>query len=210
MKKRRRIKWGNVTKAIIITTGIIIGINKIMITTQNESENKPIESGKAVVIGNTTHNEEKPLTMEINHEIDLCSTSNVKSYMNYKMITSKSSDQYRYIQANMKVNEKGMLEDEEGYIGVALGSYFGDIGTKYIVNLDTGIDLKVVKVEAKDDNHTNNGCYQKWDKSVIEFVIDTETAEEYYGVETNGYIVHGNFNNIDEYRGNIERMEVVK
>ena len=78
------------------------------------------------------------------------------------------------------------------------------------MTLDTGIELNIVKVEAKDDKHTNNGCYQKWDKSVIEFVIDITTAEKYYGAETNGYIAHGNFNNIDEYRGNIERMEVIK
>lgn len=133
--------------------------------------------------------------------INVCSKGINKTYMNYKKITDKSSQQYQFIKNNMTVDEKGYLKDEKGYIGVALGTYFGEIGTRYIFKLSSGIELKIIKVEVKDDAHTNNGCEQKWDKSVIEFVIDTEIAEKYYGLEDNGYINNGNFNNI--FKGEI-------
>ena len=124
----------------------------------------------------------------------VCSTSGVKTYMDYKKITSKSSNQYIYIKKYMSVNDEGFLVDEEGRIGIALGSYFGAIGSKYNFTLSTGVVLKAVKVEAKSDAHTVNGCYQKWDKSVIEFVVDTDVY------------VRGNGN----YSGTIESIEEVK
>lgn len=140
-------------------------------------------------------------------ELKVCSSSKSKTYMSYKAITNTGSTQYKFIKSNMTVNEKGLLVDKDGYIGIALGSYFGEIGRRYIITLDTGVILKVVKVEAKADNHTVNGCYQKWDKSVIEFVVDTKKAGEYYGVGSNGYIANGNFNNIPEFKGKIIKIE---
>ena len=142
--------------------------------------------------------------------LDVCSTSSVKSYMSYKAITNQSSKQWQYIHTNMVVNEKGLLETTDGYIGVALGSYFGEIGNKYIITLSTGIELKVVKVDEKSDRHTNNGCEQKYDKSVIEFVIDTEQATKYFGKMSNDYVLNGNFNNSNFFKGKIESIEVVE
>ena len=142
--------------------------------------------------------------------LDVCSTSSVKSYMSYKAITNQSSKQWKYIHTNMQISEKGLLETTDGYIGVALGSYFGDIGSKYIITLSTGIELKVVKVDEKSDRHTNNGCEHKIDKSVIEFVIDVEQATEYFGKMSNDYVLNGNFNNSNFFKGNIESIEVVE
>ena len=206
-KKLKRIRWKNVTIAIVIIIAGTTLANKTISQPHREQIIDDIEEITANVI-NTVAQPLKPRDESKNNELELCSTSKVKTYMEYKMITSKSSDQYIYIQEHMKVNEKGLLVDKEGYIGIALGSYFGDIGTKYLITLSNGQTIKAVKIEAKADEHTNNGCEQRWDKSVIEFVIDTDIAKGYYGVETNGYIAHGNFNNIEEFKGNIQRMEV--
>lgn len=135
-----------------------------------------------------------------------CADGVAKTYMNYKMITAKSSKQYKYIQEYMSVNEKGFLVDKDNRVGIALGSYFGAIGNKFDIELENGTVLKVVKVEAKDDSHTFNGCEQRWDKSVIEFVIDTDVASEYYGVASNGYINQGNYNNLNEFKGAIKSI----
>jgi hypothetical protein len=140
-------------------------------------------------------------------KIDVCNNSSTKTYMDYRAITNKKSKQYQFIQANMTADERGYLIDNEGYIGVALGSYFGNIGTRYIFKLSSGTELKVVKVEVKDDDHTNNGCEQKWDGSVIEFVIDTQKAKNYYGIASNGYINSGNFNKV--FNGKIIEIEKV-
>ena len=123
-----------------------------------------------------------------------CSSSSVKTYMNYKAITNKSSTQWKYITNHMTVGD--------GNIGVALGSHFGSIGSKYEVVLDTGITFNVVKIEAKADRHVNNGCQHKTDGSVIEFVIDSSKMKK----SSNGYVWSGNFNNNPDFKGKIKAM----
>lgn len=146
----------------------------------------------------------------MSEEIEVCSTSSVKTYMSYRLITSTTSAQYRYISGYMTVDlETGLLIDEDGFIGVALGSYFGEIGSRYYITLDTGVVLPVVKIESKADEHTHNGCSASSDGSVIEFVIDTDIASSYFGTATNGYILSGNFNNYDIFNGSIIAIEKV-
>lgn len=148
--------------------------------------------------------ETKPIEPKLEN-VQVCSISSVKSYMEYSKITNKSSKQWKYINTSGKIKiENGYLMEGE-YIGVALGSYFGEIGTKYIFTLDTGKQIKVVKVEEKSDNDTINGCYQKYDKSVIEFVIDTHA----FAKSKNGYVNNGNFNNLEQFKGNIAKIERV-
>ena len=143
-------------------------------------------------------------------DVEVCSSSDVKTYMSYKAITNKKSKQYKFIESEMVVNEdSGMLLDEHGFTGVALGSYFGDIGSRFVFTLSTGIELKLVKVEAKADVHVNNGCEHKKDKSVIEFVIDKDIAKGFNGETSNNYVLSGNFNNSESYEGEIEKIEKV-
>lgn len=144
---------------------------------------------------------------EINY---MCHPGRNKTYMSYKAITNKNSEQYKYIEKYMTVNTKGFLIDEHGRIGVALGSHFGKIGSKYDIELSNGNVLRVVKIEHKSDKHTNNGCEQKWDKSVIEFVIDIRVAKQCYGVAKNGYINSGNYNNVDEFKGDIIKINKIE
>lgn len=151
----------------------------------------------------------KVSTAEPINYIPVCSSSEVKTYMDYKTITNTSSVQYKYIQDNMIVDKNGILIDEQGYYGVALGSYFGDIGSKYVFNLDTGVSLPVVKVDEKSDKHTDSGCEHKQDKSVIEFVIDEQTAKNYFGNSSNNLVLSGNFNNHENFKGKIESIEII-
>lgn len=137
--------------------------------------------------------------------IEVCSASSTKSYMDYSKITSPSSKQYKYTRELMTIND-GLLYSDDGYIGVALGSYFGDIGSKFIFKLSSGVELKLIKVEEKSDKHTNNGCDHQEDKSVIEFVVDSVTNKFYIG--DNGYIASGNYNNLDIFSGSI--IEILK
>ena len=143
-------------------------------------------------------------------EVAACSYSSVKTYMPISTITSKSSRQYKFIEEHITVDEEtGLIYDEDGFIGVALGSVFGAIGTRYYITLDTGVVLPVVKVDAKSDSHTIDGCYHANDKSVIEFVIDRSKAEEFFGVGGNGLIKNGNLNNDERLKGRIEKVELV-
>lgn len=127
-----------------------------------------------------------------------------KTYMDYRKITNRDSNQWKYIYSDaISVDDKGFLVTEDGYIGVALGSYFGPVGSKYIFELDTGIELKVVKVECKSDKHTCKNNYKAGSNDVIEFVIDTKADYMRENVWGNGLIFQGNFNNCEDFRGNI-------
>ena len=145
-------------------------------------------------------------------EVPLLGDSDTKTYMDYRKITDTNSKQYQYIHnsGEIYVSEDGFLRTTDGldYIGVALGSYFGDIGDRFIFTLDTGIELRVVKVEAKADIHTDENNYQHAiDGSIIEFVVDPDKMD--YAIHQNGYIYSGNFNNNEWLKGNIIKIEKV-
>ncbi len=129
-----------------------------------------------------------------------------KTYMCYRKITDKTSRQYEYIynSGEITVNDNGFLVTDDRYIGVAMGSYFGDIGSKYIMYLDNGKIIKVVKVEAKaDDDTCNNGFMGAVNNDVIEFVVDSQSPYMQRRKRSNGLIYGGNFNNYYEFNGNI-------
>lgn len=146
----------------------------------------------------------------IANEVEVCSNSSTKTYEDYRAITSRSSAQYKYIHEYMTVDEgTGFLYDEDGFIGVALGSAYGVIGDRYYVTLDSGNVLPIIKIDEKADGDTINGCAHNSDSSVIEFVIDTDYAGEFFKVSGNGLIASGNYNNIDLFRGKIVKFEEV-
>ena len=142
-------------------------------------------------------------------DVGVCSYSSVKTYMDYRAVTSPSSTQYWYIRRYMYVDPTGLLIDEDGFIGVALGSYYGVIGDRYYFTLDNGTVLPVVKIDEKADEDTLDGCNHGEDGSVIEFVIDKNLAGNYFGVWENGLILSGNFNNTEVFRGSIAKVEKV-
>lgn len=135
-------------------------------------------------------------------DLELCSTSEDKSYMSYKTITDKRSRQYKLLQ-ELNITETGLIKDDYGFIAAALGSYYGAIGDRFVFTLDSGVQLYLIKADAKSDSHTHGGCSHTVDHSVIEFVIDEAKAKQYFGVSSNNLVKHGNFNNIDMFKGNI-------
>ena len=151
---------------------------------------------------------EQPITIDVPLPTDelLCN----KTYMDYRKITNRDTAQWKYIWSDaITVDDKGFLVTEDGFIGVALGTYFGPVGTKYIFTLDTGIELKVVKVEIKSDKHTCEHHYKAGSNDVIEFVIDTKAAYMQENIWGNGLIFQGNFNNCEDFKGNIIKIQEV-
>ncbi len=144
------------------------------------------------------------------YDVGVCSPSSTKTYMDYRAITARGSRQYQYIRAHMKVDEStGFLYDEDGFIGVALGSYYGVIGDRYYFTLSNGNVLPLVKIEEKADAHTINGCAHGSDGSVIEFVIHRDYARNSFALSGNGLISSGNYNNNPLFRGQIVKVEKV-
>lgn len=146
-------------------------------------------------------------------EIDVLYSSSVKSYMDANKITNKSSKQYKYIHSdNVKIDDRGHYYEEykgEKFYAVALGSYFGDIGNRFVFELSSGNKVYVIKLDEKSDNHTNDGYIHKKDNSVIEFIINENLAKDFYP-HNNGYMNNGNFNNYEDFNGNIEKIYYAK
>ncbi len=144
-------------------------------------------------------------------ELDICSSNTAKTYMDYRMTTVVSSRQYQFIHNFLTVDKKtGFLIDEDGFIAVALGSYYGEIGDRYYFTLDSGVVLPIVKAEEKADEDTDwTGCYHTLDGSVVEFVIDDEYAAACFGTNSNGYVLDGNYNNYPLFSGSFVRVEKV-
>ncbi|MBQ9048011.1 MAG: hypothetical protein IJ120_08970 [Solobacterium sp.] len=141
-------------------------------------------------------------------EIPVCASSSIKTYEDYRMITDETSDQYRLIHTVMKKDRvTGLLYDPDGFIGVALGYQFGPVGTRYYFDLDTGITLPVIKIDAKDPADASDGCKVDINGSVLEFVIDSRRAAKYFGTASNGLVLQGNFNSHPSFEGNIAHIE---
>ena len=144
-------------------------------------------------------------------ELSVCSTNDAKTYMDYRMTNLVSSRQYQFLNYECTVDKKtGFLYDKDGFIAVALVSYYGEIGDRFYFTLDSGIVLPLVKGEEKADEDTDAfGCYHTIDGSVIEFVIHDEYAADFFGANGNGYVLNGNYNNYSLFEGSIAKVERV-
>ena len=142
--------------------------------------------------------------------ISVIHDSSVKSYMSYKTITDTTSPQWKLIheQEIVRVDERGFLRDEQGRYGVAVGSGIGGIGDKIDFTLSSGKILKTIVVDQKADHHTcENNFIHLQDSSVIEFVVDTNARYMQDNIQDNGYVFSGNFNNSEEFKGKIKKIE---
>lgn len=131
-----------------------------------------------------------------------------KTYMDYRKITNTTSPQYQLIYSDeIFLDANGFLRDEFLAYGVAMGSAWGEVGAKYTITLDSGIVFDVVKVEEKSDLHTDDTNTYDAFGGIIEFVIDTDNEWMNDNRWSNGLIFQGNFNNCEEFSGEIQSVE---
>ena len=114
-------------------------------------------------------------------EMGVCGSNRgaFKSYMPMTAL-SKSSPQYRYL-VDETYDSANLRVTDDGYYAVAMGSYYGVLGDKFIVTFDDGTSTKVVKVDEKANNHTSDACYgmsMASDGSIIEPIISTSDESQ--------------------------------
>ena len=133
-----------------------------------------------------------------------------KTYMDYTTITNKNSPQWDmiYNQKMFHITVDGYLLTDDGYYGVAMGTYFGGLGSKYLVILDTGKILPVCILDVKQDIHTDKNNFAGGADDIIEFVLDTSKMQD--KIYANGYVWGGNLNNNPDFEGKVSRIVIIE
>lgn len=114
--------------------------------------------------------------------------------MDGSCITNKSSAAYWQMQKMSVVNGLYMEGD---YAGVAMSSFYGNVGDKFRITLSSGQVLYAVMTDTKQSSQLDEN-YAHPDGSVIEFIVDTDTLPDQV-------LLEGSLNCI--YTGSIEKIE---
>lgn len=94
-----------------------------------------------------------------------------KCYEDYRCILDISSPQYE-LQQEAWTDRQGLRRVNDFYC-VALGSAYGtEIGTRYIITLDTGREIPAILADQKADCDTIQGHTRDRNGAIMEFVVD--------------------------------------
>ena len=170
-------------------------------------ENLTASSGNANnTKSNINKDNENAETLE-EMQIPNCDTS-FKSYMDYRYITNKASDQYK-LQLSAWTDNMGLRKVDDYYL-VAMGTYYSDtIGDKFRITLEGDKTFDVMIGDVKADIHTDkNNMYSTVYNSdgsfksanVIEFIVDKKTISKKVKL-------WGDVSAYDEFAGNIVKIE---
>jgi len=195
----RRLKF---TTTLFITSSLLLGVSKNLKRNVEKQTKSGKEQPRVALNENQSIRERIFSLQDENHELktnydvlvtlinneesmerDVCSTSTFKSWMDYQAITSKSSKQYQ-LQQLAKTDQNYGFRMVDGNLLVAMGSQYGPVGKKYIIQFEDG---KVINAMIGDIKH--EGCESSGDNSMIEFIVDTEVLPKFLRVS-------GNFNQL--------------
>lgn len=133
-----------------------------------------------------------------------CPAGKIKSYMDYRCITDKTSKQYK-LQKKAHTDKKTGIRMIKGRYCIAVGSYFTKkIGKKIDLVMQNGQVVECILADQKDDKDTINHHRQHaTDGSVAEFVVDTNRLSR--KVRRMGDVSYTR-----PFRGKITRMRIYK
>lgn len=101
-----------------------------------------------------------------------------KSYMDYKAITSKRSNQYKLQNQKAYTDDNGIRMVNNRYL-VALGSaYSHSVGQYLDIVLKNGTVIPCMVGDCKSNSHTKNGNQQGLDGSTAEFIVETDLISD--------------------------------
>ena len=109
-------------------------------------------------------------------ELEVKAPGIFKSFMDGSCITDDTSEAYWQIM-KMYPDENGIYS-EGPYKGIAMAAYYGHVGDKFRVTLDSGEVFLAVMTDIKQEAHIDSTLADKINGSVIEFVVATEWLPE--------------------------------
>lgn len=184
---------------VVIICAIIVTLSITGISCKCEKlEYKPIEAVSNEVTLKTTEEPKPDITEEMTEaetskeeviekvepksstnytNCDVPANNTIKSYMDYRCITSTTSKQYR-LQKSLAYTGDCGIRMVNGRYCVAVGSYYTTTIGQYIdIELENGKVIKGVLADCKDDKHTDSTNRINPNGSVVEFVVDTKALD---------------------------------
>ena len=93
------------------------------------------------------------------------------SYLPYDKITRQGSKQLAYVTLG-KADEQGLYKFDDKFM-VAMGKYYGELGTCFKVTLSNGKEIEIIMTERKANEDTDsNNQFCIHNGSVLEFIVD--------------------------------------
>ena len=155
----------------------------------------PLKAQEPADVENPPQNEDLSLTVA-----PLTSNSANKPWMDYRAVTDTASTQWAIISQAVH-RDDGLLE-VDGCILVALGSYWGPVGTTYRATIG-GREVYLMKGDAKQDCHTYGGYgYEGQNGHLIEVIVDTDYLDEMAGIM-------GDCDYLEALQGEVTELEVL-
>lgn len=130
-------------------------------------------SGQVITVPQNANNEEAEQTYKT-ILLDLPSVSGEKkTYMDYRCIKDKKSKQYE-LQQYAYTDSYGYRRVGEYYM-IALGSAYGtEIGSKYLITLESGLRFPAILGDCKADIHTDeHNKYNPHNENIVEYIVDS-------------------------------------
>ena len=110
-------------------------------------------------------------------DYDVPKNNTIKSYMDYRYISAKASNQYKLQKSLGHTGNYGVRMVGDRYC-VAVGSYYTTTIGQYIdIELENGYVIKGILADCKDDAHTDSTNRINPNGSVVEFVVDTNALD---------------------------------
>ena len=142
------------------------------------------------------------ILLSLPENMDTC----FKTYMDYRKITDKSSDQYK-LQQKAYTDSDG-IRRVDGDVCIAVGTYYADkIGQRLEITLDSGNIFTAVVGDFKADCFTDEKhMYYPINDTladVTEFIVDVKKLDEYVRLM-------GSIGEYEKYSGNIVSIKMLR
>lgn len=120
---------------------------------------------------------EPPITYKVIDVPEKYSRKDFKSYMDWRIITLRTSPHYKLQNLYAYTAEDG-IRMVEGRYCIALGSYFTKTIGQYVdVVLENGTIIHCILGDQKSDAHTDAAHIAHPDGSIVEFIIDKKLID---------------------------------
>lgn len=153
------------------STIMMVALTALMLfssVTSRFAEAEIYKASRFEIVG-TDSAPQEPVANEVKYSsMRVYSNYNAYAYEPFYLITKGKAAE---IVGESVMDENGFMRIGEYYLA-ALGTYYGSLGSKFKITMDSGLVYKVIKGDTKSDSHTVYKMYGSTDGSYVEFIVN--------------------------------------